>query len=105
MELRIASRFKLDLFIQQRAIDLGGIEERDAPLHGGVQESDHLPFILWRPVGPAHSHAAKSDGGYFQIPNSKFAFALRLLSESLLAFPKIRNVSPVALSRYCRLFA
>src|SRR5213594_4259149 len=60
-------------FVQQRAVDLSGIEECDSPLHGGVQKSNHLLFISWRPVGPAHSHTAKSDSRYFEIPCSKIA--------------------------------
>jgi len=68
-----AEGFTDKFFVQQGAIDLSGIEECDAPLHGGVQKGNHLVFVLWRPVGPTHSHAAKSDGRYFQIPNSKFA--------------------------------
>src|SRR5438874_10852338 len=41
--------------------------------NGGVQKSNHLLPIFWRTVGSAHSHAAKSDGRYFEIPHSKFA--------------------------------
>src|SRR5262249_49713164 len=73
-------------FVQQRAIDLGGIEECNTPFHGGVQKSNHLLFIFWRSVGPAHSHISKSYGRYVQIPNSKFARLHRDYSQNPLCF-------------------
>src|SRR6266550_300895 len=64
-------------FVQQRAVDLSGIEECDSSLHGGAEKSSHLLLIFWRPVGPAHSHAAKSDGRYFETLCSKIALLHR----------------------------
>ena len=66
--------FAQQLFVQEGAIDFGGIEESDAAIDGGVKESDHLLFVLRRPVGKAHSHAAQAQGGNFQATFSEFAF-------------------------------
>ena len=60
------------LLVDERAVDLGGVEEGDAPLDGGVKQSGHLLLVFGRAVGKAHSHAAEAEGRDFQIALSKF---------------------------------
>src|SRR5687768_6109661 len=51
-------------FVVERAIDLGGVEERHAAIDGLPKEGDHLlPRSRRRSVGHAHAHAAEPDGG------------------------------------------
>ena len=66
-------RLAHELFVDERAVDLGGVEERDAAFHGGVEKRDHLLLVFGRTVGKAHSHAAEPDSRNFQIALSKFA--------------------------------
>ena len=34
--------FAHQVLVGERAVDLGGVEEGDAPLHGGPEDGDHL---------------------------------------------------------------
>jgi hypothetical protein len=52
--------FTHELLIDERAVNLGGVEERDAAFHGGPEKGDHLPGVLGRAVGKAHAHAAET---------------------------------------------
>jgi hypothetical protein len=60
-------------FIQQRAVDFSGIEECNSRSTAACRRAIISCLSVWRAVGPAHSHTAKSDGRYFEIPSSKFA--------------------------------
>jgi hypothetical protein len=67
-------RFAYQFFVDERAVYLGGIEERDTSLDGGVQQRNHLLLVFRRPIGPTHSHAAEPESRHLQIALSKFAF-------------------------------
>ena len=47
-----------ELLVDERAVDLGGIEERDAVVHGGVDQRDHLLPVGLVAVATGHAHAA-----------------------------------------------
>src|SRR5207249_7905590 len=47
-----SKRFSDQLFVGQRAIDLGRIEERNASIHGRMEQKDHLLPVRNRAVGP-----------------------------------------------------
>ena len=68
-----SERFADELFVEERAVDFGGVEEGDAAVEGGVEEGGHLFFVFGRAVGKAHAHTAESDGGNFQIAFAEFA--------------------------------
>nr|BFE73389.1 hypothetical protein GCM10020092_066900 [Actinoplanes digitatis] len=52
------------LLVDVGAVDLGGVEERDAGLDGATQDADHLVAVAGvRPVCLAHAHAAEAEGG------------------------------------------
>ena len=68
-----SERFADEFLVGERAVNLGGVEERDAAFHGGPKQCGHLLFVLGRTVGKTHSHAAQPDGRDFQITVSKFA--------------------------------
>ncbi len=54
------------LFVRERAIDLGGIKERDAASHRRSDESDHI-LLVWREAAMIiHSHAAETDRRNFK---------------------------------------
>ena len=55
------------VFIRVRAVDLGRVEERDAPFDGLSDERDHLLPVRGRTVGKAHAHAAQAEGRDFQV--------------------------------------
>ena len=61
--------FAYEVFVQERAVNLGGVKECDAAFHGYPGRSS--PACL--AVREAHAHAAEPDGGDFQIAVSKFA--------------------------------
>jgi len=66
-------RFAHEFFVGERAIDLGGIDERDAALDGFPKNVNHLPLGFGWAVGKAHSHAAESDRRNLQIAVGKIA--------------------------------
>ena len=76
--------FAHEFFVQERAVDLGGVEECDAAFHGCPDQSGHLLLVFGRAVRKAHSHAAEPEGRNFQAALSKFAllhcFSLDILS-------------------------
>jgi len=45
------------------AIDFGGVEERDAAVHRGADQRDHLLPVGLVAVATGHAHAAQPDGG------------------------------------------
>src|SRR5271166_3496647 len=53
--------FANQLFVQERAVDLGGVEERDAALHGRPEKGSHLLLIFGRAVRKAHPHTAEPE--------------------------------------------
>jgi hypothetical protein len=50
------------LFVVEGAVDLGGVEQGDAPVHCGPEERDHL--VSWRSWAErlTHAHAAEAKG-------------------------------------------
>src|SRR5271165_7600824 len=64
------------------SVDLGGVEEGDAPVDGGPQQVLHLAAVAR--VGAealAHAHAAEPDGGNLQAAGAKNAlFHVRISS-------------------------
>ena len=77
--------FAHELLVRERAVDLGGVEERDAAFDGRPNQRDHLLLVRGRAVAEAHAHAAEPEGRDFQVALSKFAllhcFLLRLSRE------------------------
>ena len=62
-----------ELLVRERAVDLGGVEERDAAFDGRPEQRDHLLLVHGRAVGEAHPHAAEADGRDFQVAVPEFA--------------------------------
>jgi len=57
---RLAHQFLVD----ERAVDLGGVDEGDAAFDGAAQHADHLvPVAGVGPVALGHAHGAQADGG------------------------------------------
>jgi hypothetical protein len=65
--------FTYQLLVDERAIDLGGVEERDATFHGCPEKRGHLLLVLGRAVRKAHAHAVEAEGRDFQVALSQFA--------------------------------
>ena len=65
--------FAHEFFVRVRAVDLGGVEERDAAFDGRPEQRDHLLLVLGRTVAEAHAHAAQAEGRDFQVAFSEFA--------------------------------
>jgi hypothetical protein len=60
-------RFADEFLVDVRAIDLGGVKERDAALDGAAQDTDHLVAVARvRAVALAHPHAAETESGHLQ---------------------------------------
>jgi hypothetical protein len=59
--------FADELFIRERPVGLGRVEERDPALEGRADERDHLLPVCSRAVTEAHAHAAEPDGRDPQI--------------------------------------
>src|SRR5689334_6072174 len=49
------------LLVRERSIDFRSIEERYSSFYRRSNESDHFVLVFRRSIGPAHSHAPKSD--------------------------------------------
>src|SRR5229473_2538118 len=60
-----------ELFIRERAIDLRGVEKRDAAFDRRPNQGDHLLLVCRRTVAKAHSHAAEADRRDFEIAPSE----------------------------------
>ena len=54
--------FADEFLVGERAIDFGGVEERDALFDGRADEGDHLLFIPGGAIAEAHAHAARGRG-------------------------------------------
>jgi hypothetical protein len=59
------------LFIDEGAVNFGGVEEGDAPFHRGADQRDHLLFVGRGTVGEAHAHAAHAHGRHLQAVGSQ----------------------------------
>jgi hypothetical protein len=58
-----------ELLVGEGAVDLGGVDERDAQLDRPVDGADRLGVVqVRRAVGPGHGHGAKADPGDVQVP-------------------------------------
>ena len=68
-----SERFAHELFVRERAVDFGGVEERDAAFDGRADQRDHLLLVRGRAVAEAHAHAAEAEGRDFQVAASQFA--------------------------------
>ena len=53
-----SKRFADQLFVGERAVDLGSIEESYATLHGRPNNGDHVLSVAGRAIVRAHAHAA-----------------------------------------------
>ena len=85
-------RFAHEFFVGERAVDFGGVEERDAEFDGRPDQGDHLLLVFGRTVAEAHSHAAEPDGRNFQVALSKFALLHFFSFEGLfLSFHRLRR--------------
>jgi hypothetical protein len=69
--------FAHQLFVRERSVDLGGVEEGDAPLDGRPQQLDHLGLVAGGTEAEAHAHASEPDGRDFQIAFPEPAFLHR----------------------------
>src|SRR5262249_19844951 len=58
--------FADEFLVGEGAVDLGGVEEGDAEVHGGADELDPLLFIDGRAVAEAQAHAAEAQGRHLQ---------------------------------------
>jgi len=55
-------RLAHDLFVGEGAVDLGGVEEGNAPLYRRSDERDHLLTFRSRATVMVQAHAAEADG-------------------------------------------
>ena len=64
-----SKRFAHEFLVRERTVELGGVEEGDAALHGCTDQRDHFLLVRgWsgRAVDTAHAHAAKPERRDFQ---------------------------------------
>jgi len=62
-----------EFFIGKWSIYFGSIKEGDTPLNCITNHCNHLFPRSDRTIAKAHSHAAQSEGGYFQAAFAKFS--------------------------------
>src|SRR5690348_6516429 len=60
-----SQRFTHEFFVRVRTVNFGRIEEDHAALYRRAQQRDHFLTVRDRAVGPAHAHAAETEGGDF----------------------------------------
>src|SRR5579871_6220610 len=88
-------RFTDEFLVREGAVDLGGVEERDAALDRGPDQCHHLfPVRSWATM-IIQAHATKADGRDFEAAFSEFAF----LHASLLTFQLRRKLSVRSIRR------
>ena len=56
-----SERLSDELFIDERAVRFGGVEQRDSALDGRSKERRHLLLVARGAVAEAHAHAAKPE--------------------------------------------
>jgi hypothetical protein len=66
-------RLAHDLLVGEGSIDLGGVEEGDAPIRRLAYQRDALFLGQRVAIAEVQPHAAEADGRDFQITFSKFA--------------------------------
>ena len=59
--------FAHELFVRERAVDLCGVEERDAALDGRADQRDHLLWVGEGRETRAHTHAAEAERRDFEV--------------------------------------
>jgi hypothetical protein len=72
-------RLANQLFVRERTVRLGGVEEGDTMVDGRPDELDHLRAIRRCAVREAHAHAAQADGRDLQPALSKLTLLHRPL--------------------------
>jgi hypothetical protein len=60
--------------VGERAVNFGGVEERNPALDRGADKGDHLLLVLGRTIGKAHAHAAEPDRRNLEAALSQLAF-------------------------------
>ncbi len=61
-----------EFFVLERPVDLGRVEKVHAQFDGFMNDRDGFGLVA-AAVSPAHSHAAKSEGGYRQSLRTEFS--------------------------------
>jgi hypothetical protein len=59
--------------VGERAVDLGGVEERDAAVDGGADQGDAVRVVDRRAEAVAQAHAAEADRGDFKSAGAEHA--------------------------------
>jgi hypothetical protein len=65
--------FAYELFVRERTVGFGGIEEGDASFDRRANQRDHLLLVRRRTVPKAHSHTAQPNSRDFQLAFPQFA--------------------------------
>jgi hypothetical protein len=69
-----AKGFTEQIFVGERSIGLGRVEEGHAMIKSRADQFDRFIFVHRGTKSEAHAHATETDGGDFQIAFSKVAF-------------------------------
>ena len=56
-----------EFLVRERAVDLGGVEERDPEIDGRPDQRDPLLLLDGRAVAEAQAHAAEAERRHFQV--------------------------------------
>jgi hypothetical protein len=65
------------LLVDERAVDLGGVEEGDAAVDRGAQQVDHLGAVAGvRAEALARAHAAEAERGHLQLAEPRMRFSI-----------------------------
>ena len=64
-------RFADQFLVDERAIRLGGVEERDAAFHGGTDQRNPGLLVDGRSIAEAQAHAPESERGNLQATAAK----------------------------------
>lgn len=63
-----------DFLVDERAVNLGRVEESDLALVSGADQPDRVIAIGCRPVAETQAHASETDGRDFEAAIAKLAF-------------------------------
>ena len=60
-----------ELLVRERAVDLRGVEERDAAVDRGPEQRDHLLRLRERREAGAHAHAAEAERRDLEVQSER----------------------------------
>jgi hypothetical protein len=86
-----SQRFAHELFVRERTVGLGGVEERNAAFDRRPDQGDHLLLVGGRAVAVAHSHASEPESRHLQLAVSQSSLPHSRLQSQAVANSRCKD--------------